>query len=114
MAEVLRPYPVDIVVSSSWRFHFSKEDYLAKLPAELSSQVIGATGNAHIGKFARCHEIQRYVKKYQVADWRALDDSAFEFPLGCRELITCDGSIGVATAQLDLVSCWLRQASAEL
>jgi hypothetical protein len=114
LAEVLRPYPVDIVVSSSWRFHFSKEDYLAKLPAELSSQVIGATGNAHVGKFARWHEIQQYVKKYRVADWRALDDSAFEFPLGCRELIACDGSIGVASAQLDLVSSWLRQASAGL
>ncbi|CAN1504901.1 hypothetical protein MCEGE14_00618 [Burkholderiaceae bacterium] len=40
-----------------------------------------------------------------------LDDSAFEFPLGCRELIACDGSVGVKSAQLDLVTGWLRQAS---
>ena len=110
LAEVLRPYPVDIAISSSWRFHFSKEEYLAKLPAELAGQVVGATGKAHVGKFARWHEIQQYVKKHRLVDWRALDDSAFEFPLGCRELIACDGSIGVASAQLDLISGWLRQA----
>ena len=110
LAEALRPHPVNIVISSSWRFHFSKEEYLAKLPKELAGQVIGATGNAHVGKFARWHEIQQYVKKHRLVDWRALDDSAFEFPLGCRELIACDGSIGVASAQLDLISGWLRQA----
>ena len=111
LAEALRPYLVDIVISSSWRFHCSREEYLAKLPAELAGQVIGATGKAHVGKFARWHEIQQYVKKYRIVDWRALDDSAFEFPLGCRELIACDGSVGVAPPQLDLISGWLRQAS---
>ena len=114
LAEALRPHPVNIVISSSWRFHFSKEEYLAKLPKELAGQVIGATGNAHVGKFARWHEIQQYVKKHRLVDWRALDDSAFEFPLGCGELIACDGSVGVASAQLDLVSVWLQQASGGL
>ncbi len=111
LAEALRTCPVDIVISSSWRFHFSKEDYLEKLPLELASQVVSATGEAHVGKFARWHEIQQYVKKHRIVDWRALDDSAFEFPLGCRELIACDGSVGVTSAQLDLVTDWLRQAS---
>ena len=111
LVEALRPYPVNIVISSSWRFHFSKEEYLAKLPAELAGQVVGATGEAHVGKFARWHEIQQYVKKHRVKDWRALDDSAFEFPLGCSELIACDGSVGVASAQLELVAVWLRQTS---
>ena len=111
LAEALRPYTVDIVISSSWRFHFSKEEYLAKLPAELAGQVVGATGEAHIGKFARWHEIQRYIKKHRIKEWRAIDDSSFEFPSGRRELIACDGSIGVASAQLDLISGWLRQAS---
>ena len=114
LAEELRPYSVDIVISSSWRFHFSEEEYLAKLPAELADQVIGATGEAHVGKFARWHEIQQYVKKHRVKDWRAIDDSAFEFPLGCRELIACDGSVGVASAQLDLITSWLQQASGGL
>ncbi len=113
LAEALRLCPVNIVISSSWRFHFSKEDYLEKLPLELASQVVGATGEAHVGKFARWHEIQQYVKKHRIVDWRALDDSAFEFPLGCRELIACDGSVGVTSAQLDLVTSWLRQASNE-
>jgi hypothetical protein len=111
LAETLRPCSVNIVISSSWRFHFSKEDYLAKLPPELAGQVVGATGEAHVGKFARWHEIQRYIKKHRIKEWRALDDSSFEFPSGCRELIACDGSIGVASAQLDLISGWLRQAS---
>ena len=110
LVEALRPYPVNIVISSSWRFHFSKEEYLAKLPAELAGQVVGATGKAHVGKFARWHEIQQYIKKHRIKEWRALDDSSFEFPSICRELIACDGSIGVASAQLDLISGWLRQA----
>ena len=110
LAEALRPYPVNIVISSSWRFHFSKDEYLAKLPKELAGQVIGATGSAHVGKFARWHEIQQYLKKHRIVDWRALDDGAVEFPLGCGELIACDGSVGVASAQLDLISGWLRQA----
>jgi hypothetical protein len=111
LAEALRLCSVNIVISSSWRFHFSKEDYLEKLPLELASQVVGATGEAHVGKFSRWHEIQQYVKKHRIVDWRALDDSTFEFPLGCRELIACDGSVGVTSAQLDLVTVWLRQAS---
>ena len=111
LAEVLRPYPVNIVISSSWRFHFAKNELLAKLPEELLDSVIGTTGNAHIGKFARWHEIHQYIKKHRVTDWRALDDSSFEFPLGCKELIACDGSIGVASPQLDLVSSWARNAS---
>ena len=111
LAEVLRPYPVNIVISSSWRFHFAKNELLARLPEELFDSVIGTTGNAHIGKFARWHEIHQYIKKHRVTDWRALDDSSFEFPLGCKELIACDGSIGVASPQLDLVSSWARNAS---
>ena len=110
LAEVLRPYPVNIVISSSWRFHFAKNELFAKLPEELFDAVIGTTGNAHIGKFARWHEIHQYIKKHRVTDWRALDDSSFEFPLGCKELIACDGSIGVASPQLDLVSSWARNA----
>lgn len=114
LAEVLRPYPVKIVISSSWRFHFSKIEILAKLPDELCYAVIGVTGNAHVGKFARWHEIHQYIKNHRVTDWRALDDSSFEFPLGCKELIACDGSIGVDGPQLDLISSWARHASDSL
>ena len=114
LAEVLRPYSVNIVISSSWRFHFSEDVYLAKLPLELAGQVVGATGEAYVGKFARWHEIQQHVKKHRIIDWRALDDSAFEFPSGCGELISCDGSVGVASEQLDLIRGWLRHASGGL
>ena len=114
LAEVLRPYPVNIVISSSWRFHFSMKEILAKLPDELCDAVIGVTGDAHVGKFARWHEIHRYIKSHRVTDWRALDDSSFEFPLSCKELIACDGSIGVAGPQLDLISSWARHASDSL
>lgn len=111
LAEVIRHYPVKIVISSSWRFHFSKKEILAKLPDELCEAVIGVTGDAYVGKFARWHEIHQYIKNYRVTDWRALDDSSFEFPLGCKELIACDGSTGVAGPQLDLIASWARNAS---
>ena len=50
LAEALRSCHVSIVISSSWRFHFSKEDYLEKLPLELAGQVVGATGETVSGR----------------------------------------------------------------
>ena len=48
-----------IVISSSWRFHFTQAEILARLPPQIARQVQGVTGDAHVGRYARWHEIGR-------------------------------------------------------
>ena len=50
-----------IVISSSWRFQESLSALKSKLPPGLGRRVIGATGAAHIGAYARQVEIERYL-----------------------------------------------------
>ena len=42
-----------------------------------------------------------------VADWRALDDAAFEFPNVCPELIWCDPNVGLDDAVAQRLRIWL-------
>jgi hypothetical protein len=59
------------------------------------------------GRHARWNEIRAYREKHALLDWRALDDSAFEFPRNCAELILCNGAIGMEEAQVRLIREWL-------
>jgi hypothetical protein len=101
---------VRIVISSSWRFHFPLEDILQVLPTGLSQRVVGATGPAHIGRWARFHEIKAWIDRHEPgADWRALDDAVFEFPKSCPQLIACHPQEGFGHRQgLELVR-WLAR-----
>jgi len=96
-----------IVISSSWRFHFNQAEILARLPPQIARQVQGVTGDAHVGRYARWHEINNYCLRHRIHDWRALDDSAFEFPPGCEELIRCDGARGVTEREVGELVRWL-------
>ncbi len=97
----------NIVISSSWRFHFSREEILSRLPAVIAARVQGMTGEAHIGRHARWHEIQAYCLRRRISQWRALDDSAFEFPADCEYLIRCDGAKGVTAREISHLNDWL-------
>jgi len=101
-------YSVSIVISSSWRFHYSMLELKKRLGKTLSDVVIGTTGEAKQTKYARFDEITEWLEFHETCDWRALDDSKFEFPVGCDNLILCDGHIGISTAQLDDISKWLQ------
>ncbi len=96
-----------VVISSSWRFHFSLEEILSRLPDVVAIQVRGKTGEAHIGKHARWNEILDYCSLHRTDDWRALDDSAFEFPQNCHELIRCDGAVGLTALEVARIESWL-------
>lgn len=97
-----------IVISSSWRFHFPLSEILARLPPQVARQVQGTTGAAHIGRYARWNEISTYCLRHRICDWRALDDSAFEFPTSCEELIRCDGAKGVTAREIAQLEQWLE------
>ena len=98
-----------IVISSSWRFTHNLEKLQKTLPTFISSLIIGATGAAVIGKHPRFTEIQNYLQSYGPADWRALDDSYWEFPNPCPRLIRCNPNTGIADRQILELNQWLIQ-----
>jgi hypothetical protein len=98
----------DIVISSSWRFTHSLEQLQAKLPSHLAQRVIGMTGNAVIGKHARYQEILNHAKQLDSGNaWRALDDSYWEFPTSCKELIRCNPNTGIGVKEVAQLNAWL-------
>jgi hypothetical protein len=100
--------PLSIVISSSWRFH-ENIDYLRSLFDPITrSQIIGCTGSAHIGKWARWIEITKHANTNGVTDWMALDDAYMEFPPECEELILCEGKIGLQVTQIQQLVRWLN------
>ena len=97
-----------IVISSSWRFTHSLSSLQAKLPSTLAKRLIGMTGDAVIGKHARYQEIINHVHTLEgPIDWRALDDSYWEFPPHCQELIRCNPNTGVGPKEVAQLRTWL-------
>jgi hypothetical protein len=96
---------VEIIISSSWRFHWAEDVLLEKLPKSLAQLVTGFTPMVEPGRHQRYREIQKYISSRSgQLEWRAPDDAVNEFPEGCCELIACDGRIGFD----ELSSAWLR------
>ena len=99
---------LNVIISSSWRFHHSYEELLAKLPESLRLIVKGVTPQVGPGQYQRHREIHAYLRRNRsTPDWRALDDDLREFPKGCRELIACDGRVGVAEESANQLRDWL-------
>jgi len=105
----LRDASVEIVISSSWRFHHSWDALMHRFLLPLRSRLVGATGEAVSGRHARWLEIQRYCERHGIVEWRALDDSSFEFPANCRELILCHGAVGLDRDQAMSLEQWLAR-----
>jgi hypothetical protein len=98
-----------IVISSSWRFTHSLLALQAKLPSTLAKRLIGMTGDAIIGKHARYQEIINHVHTLEgPIDWRALDDSYWEFPSNCQELIRCNPNTGISPKEVAQLNAWLN------
>ena len=105
---VLAKHPLRIVVSSSWRFHYPMDAILRAMPPALARAVVGATGDAHVGPWARFHEIKAWLAKHDpLADWCAADDAVFEFPKPCPELIACHPQDGFGAKQAGELAIWL-------
>ena len=103
-------YDIDIpiVVSSSWRFTHSMKELKGRLPSEIAKKIVDVTGAAVIGKYPRYNEIINYLgTQKDVTDWRALDDSYWEFPSPCPELIRCNPNTGINIHEVNAISNWL-------
>ena len=108
LAETIGNHSCEIVISSSWRFSFELQKLKEHLPSRLARHIVATTGDAWIGPLARYNEILEYLRMNPCRDWRALDDSTFEFPAKCAELIVCKGSRGLDSQVLALLEAWLR------
>lgn len=106
-----KPQQCNIVISSSWRFHVDLEEIKLRLPDVIQPHIIGVTGNAYIGQYARYHEIVGYLydRDKHFAEWKALDDSWIEFPEGCENLIQCNPNTGITDQEVNLLIEWLKK-----
>ena len=98
--EVMRRFPaVRIVISSSWRHHFDLEQMRPCFSGDIAERIDDTTPLWVPGGPAnRFEEIMAFVRSRGLdeAGWLALDDSAFEFPRSCANLVLCDGRFGLA------------------
>jgi hypothetical protein len=99
-----------LIISSSWRFHYPLEELKQMLPDGLAHRVVGRTGPALAVKHARYQEIKVYLDQRgkSLANWRALDDAVLEFPKDCEHLILCNPNTGMTQVQVQAVSDWLN------
>ncbi len=112
LAECLLPFRHNhqLIITSSWRHHYSINELQKIIPIELGEMIDGKTGNAFVGKWPRYNEILEYLKLHApLADWRALDDSFLEFPADCKELIKCDPNTGLSDKELFQLKIWLNK-----
>lgn len=98
-----------IVISSTWREHYSLGVLVARLGPEVGSRVVDVLGPDGRGPHVRYGNIVRWLAGHtDVKSWRAFDDSAAEFPPALPELILCDGRVGVDLQQIQVLERWLR------
>lgn len=108
LVEAMTDLDIAVVISSSWRFHHQWEALIAPFPRTIQSKFVGCTGPAMAGSNARFREISAYVRQRRIGHWCALDDSQFEFPNYCPELIICDGAYGLTTRETGLLRDWVN------
>jgi len=107
LEEAVEGSNIAIVISSSWRFTHSLEKLQKLLPNSISSLVIGVTGAPVTGKHPRYQEIMNFLHSHGASNWKALDDSYWEFPSLCPELIRCNPNTGISEKQMHELSQWM-------
>ena len=112
LLEAVEGFELDIVISSSWRFHYTLERLRSLLGPSLGARVKGMTGDAVVGANSRWREIERHAMFSRVRNFKALDDSAYLFPPDCGALILCDGSKGIGKSQAEQLRQWLTASDA--
>ena len=97
--QVLREHPdVRIVITSTWRHAYPMAEIKRFFSPDIAERIVGKTsthedeGDEHV----RYLEIRKVLQNPKVAGarWIAIDDSDFEFPEGCANLLLCNGDRG--------------------
>jgi hypothetical protein len=112
LAQALMGRPCEIVISSTWREHYSLAQLKEFLLPELAGRVIGVLGADQRPPYVRSKNIEVWLDAQSgLVEWRALDDSAAEFQPGCPQLILCDGNTGFGDSQSRELRDWLVSSS---
>jgi len=111
LERALNDSDVRIVVSSSWRHHETEVYIQSLFPASIRSLLSGFTGESLAGRWGRWNEISNHASRHVVAEWRALDDAASQFPPDCPNLIHCEGHVGLQEIQVNLLRKWIQGSS---
>lgn len=107
---LIMQYDCRVVIHSSWRESYSLDDLRGLLPSELAKRVVAVTIDGN-----RYESILDYVENAKVMNYIILDDSADEFPIGCDELLLCDGSTGLSRPEIqDRVKGFLESLASEV
>ena len=100
---------LEVIISSSWRFHYSLDEILGYFPESMQRIIAGVTPEVEPGRHQRYREICAYLSQYKrTRDWRALDDDIIGFPKDCMQLITCDHRIGFDSSGAQLLQRWVE------
>jgi hypothetical protein len=109
LASAMQGYACEIVISSTWRFHYGLDQLKDFLPAGLAERVIGTTGEDPRSHFSRHDSILAWLAQSDAVDWRALDDANAEFR-ETSHLIACSPEVGLEDAQVLELRKWLESA----
>lgn len=110
LASAMEGYACDIVISSTWRLHYSLDELKDFLPSNLAGRVIGTTGEDPRSHFARHDAILAWLAHSDPVDWRALDDAKAEFR-ETSHLVVCSPEVGLEEAQGLELTKWLESAN---
>jgi hypothetical protein len=110
LAGVMQGYACEIVISSTWRLHYSLAELKEFLPVALAERVIGTTGEDPRSHFSRHDSILAWLNQADPVDWRALDDAKAEFR-DTSHLIACSPQAGLEDAQALELRKWLEAAA---
>lgn len=100
---------MEVIISSSWRFHYPLNEILAYFPESMQKLIAGATPEVEPGRHQRYREICAYLHQYEKArDWRALDDDILGFPTKCTQLIACDHRVGFDNKNAKALREWIQ------
>lgn len=97
-------YSVDIVITSSWREHYTIEQLKKPLGKQLAKRVVGMTPvieEPH-QKYVRYHEVLQYISEMKANPhtWVAVDDTAGFYPAEAP-VVWCNPRIGMTEREAE-------------
>lgn len=86
--ETIQDFPdLQLVLHSSWRVAFNRDELQAMIPSELFNKIIAFTDVNIMSRFA---SIEAYVKEHKIINYVIIDDEGDAFPSGLPELIVAN------------------------
>lgn len=103
--DLVAPYPVDIVIHSSWRTCIHIDQLRDLFPPSMQKAVVGVTEGE-----GRHDSILQYADHYNITRYLVLDDAPEEFPPEYQHLVVCNENQGISGRRAqDLLRAFLAR-----